>query len=369
MKKRSTRLLSLCLAIVLTAGLLAINGFAVSEKKYGVYTAIGDSIPAGYGLDGFDTKSHECWNGGIIADSYPVLLADELDTDVYNPMSRPGFRTVELRALLDDTYSGDEYTTDMLLPTLQISAQEFSAYGAELTEAIKSSDLITLELGSNDIFTYAVMSMEAYIAKQQGVDKTELSEARSYMSNFETLDKAFSKLMDMAKKLNVTAGAVSLFTADMMKGYVNFKINLPKCVKAIYALNPDVELLVVGMYNPFRDVKLTDQSLLKIGSAADQFVGLMNVYMKTLCPYAYKYTYVDVTDAQVYQFSSVVSGEIPNELLKNVHPTVAGHRYIADQIIAALPAGTASNSSSASAAGVATGAVTAVTRLLGARLR
>ena len=58
MKKTMKRAISLCLVVVMAAGLLCVSGFAAgTTKQYGSYVVIGDSIATGFGLDTYGSSS------------------------------------------------------------------------------------------------------------------------------------------------------------------------------------------------------------------------------------------------------------------------------------------------------------------------
>lgn len=365
MKKTMKRAISLCLVVVMAAGLLCVSSFAAgATKQYGSYVVIGDSIATGFGLDTYGSSSTHAensdmtemnaWlaNGGLVTGSYPAEVAAGVGaTDVYQ-MQRPAIRTVEVRRLLDSSYKGDQYT-ESVLAAAQITGSDWAGLKANAAAKIAGADLITLNIGSDDVIVTGFIAMYAYLAKLSAIQKSslltqQLAEAKALMANLGTLGEAFNKMLDLAEEVGAADGAIAALSAGAVQGVAQFKVNWNVIQKAIHKLNPDVTLVVVGMYNPFRDLKLTGASLLSVGKLADQVVNMMNLYMQTSL-YSRYYTYVSVLGTTVYPFSPLVSGTFSDELLKNVHPTAAGHEYMAEQILSALPAaGSGTSAASAS---------------------
>ena len=63
------------------------------------------------------------------------------------------------------------------------------------------------------------------------------------------------------------SGIVTGFVQGMMEGYRNFTKNWECIMEDLYSINPDMTLVVVGMYNPLKTTKLTDASLITVGRA------------------------------------------------------------------------------------------------------
>ena len=57
-------------------------------------------------------------------------------------------------------------------------------------------------------------------------------------------------------------------------------------------------LVVVGMFNPMKNAKLTDISLIRVGKAFDIVARLMNQYTQHRSAYANKYLFADVWDTE-----------------------------------------------------------------------
>ena len=364
MKKTMKRVISLCLVVVMLTGVMCISAFAATNvKQYSNYVVIGDSIPSGYGLDTSNAPDYnklKVSHGQLVVGSYPAIVAKAVGATQVDVLSRCGFRTVETLRLLDKNYKYDSASDTMVstLSQMYIDDHKFandvtkvdandkiSTLQAQTAKSVKDADLITINLGSNDTMTYALVSVKAYLAKYSTSPLLTLAEKQ--MKSFGTMGNALINLMKVAESINKTSQTLAVLSASLLKGYAAFKINFAMLIKDIETMNPDAQIVVVGMYNPFKNLKMSQYSLVKIGALADNVVQLMNTYMSTACVYSATYEYVDVMDTQAYTFPTILSGKFEDNFIRNVHPTEVGHMYMATQILNALPIADASGVSCA----------------------
>ena len=277
---------------------------------------------------------------------YPMLSTS---TNAENLWVQGCLRTTEALRMLDPNFKPDEYSDYVLANLSQVTGDAVTALKAEFAQGVKNADLISVNLGSNDTMTFALIYMSSFLenlsaAQKNSVVMQRISLAEQQIKSLGTMGEALFNLLGAAKTLGQTGPALAALSAGMLKGYESFKQNWNILITDIKAANPDAVILAVGMYNPFRDVKFTDASLLSVGRLADQFVGLMNVYMKTLSPCASSYTFVSAADAQVYTFPALTSPDFTKNFVKYVHPDKTGHAYMAQQLLAAVPAGSGAGS-------------------------
>ena len=150
-------ILCVLMAVCLLAGLLPAGALAETvSTPYHSYVSLGDSIPAGRGEFPQQTMRGFTRIEGI----YPTLVADALGAD-FTPLAYCGFRTNEIRWMLDDNYEGDED----LFRGSQVPLVEplRSQMRPVFKEAIKNADIITLNIGSNDLFSYPLRMAVLYL--------------------------------------------------------------------------------------------------------------------------------------------------------------------------------------------------------------
>ena len=331
-KKIASRALALLLAFVMLGGLLAISAQAADAsnvKQYNYYVCLGDSIAAGYG-----PYAREVRGFVTVPQAYHGLVAHDTGAG-FQSLSAVGMRTVEARWLLDDEYSASDEAAsynamyfngmsdylfwmasrksvddpgDDRYQVLEPIKEELKDYYGDFglkyfyRDNIAKADLMTVGLGLNDVFLYA-MKMTA------------------------------ARLDDPSMNL-VTE--VATFLTFMNSGYNEFMKNWVPLINAIKRINPNITLVVVGMYNPFSKVKLTDASWANVGRIADTMVASMNNYLKQQAD-TLGYKYADVTQTEICDTVPFTDPTFFDRIVADCHPTEAGHRYMRDQILAQLP--------------------------------
>ena len=258
MKKRWISLLLALMMVLTLLPLGALGADADNVKQYSHYVCIGDSIAAGYGAYARDVRGFT-----TVPEAYHSLVAEATGATVQS-LAHTGMRTVEVRWLLDDNYSAS--ATASSLRAMYFNGLHDILYWMEMTkddpndpllaryadpeseyyirpnvrellapycekggygfkqfyrDQIESSDLVTVALGLNDIFLYA-MKMTA----------SELN----YLN-------LVTEVLEFVRYMGIGENA--------------FKNNWSPIIKAIHNLNPDAEIVVVGMYNPFSKGMIT----------------------------------------------------------------------------------------------------------------
>lgn len=345
--KHAKLIVSIFLVICLSFT-LCLPAFAATEENhydYKKYVALGDSIPAGYGPYNMDVLGYE-----KVDICYTTYLADKLGAELV-PLAYSAFRTQELRYMLEENYGGDEFLFPMnhLGEKTELRDEIHAATRREVADA----DLVTVQIGSNDILTHAMlclmdaMGLDMPSPKDDGGDdasdvpqevkeqmQAEIEAAQNGKCAF---TEAISNIISLAETVGMLGNAVNAFVGGMYYGYTEFLKNMPIIVDDIRALNPDATIVIVGMYNPIPNLKLTDASILKIGQAAVILTGLINTYLSTTMRNADECIFADVMGTEVYDVPAFLSKDFTKQVITCVHPTPAGHEYICEKILAALP--------------------------------
>lgn len=219
---------------------------------------------------------------------------------------------------------------------------------------IKNSKYVIVEIGANDVMTTVIENL----FKPQGYYGTYKSKLRTEETYKAMTDLAMktgdpgvvvTKALELAKKAGELPLMMTAMTKALLEGTRMFYTNYGKVIKRIYELNPKATVLAVGTFNPLKNVKVADGLPLDASLLMDPNIRMMNTYIKTLAPYAlsrkYDYRYVDdygislsgidkhtlmglLTSPNLPYFNATKTGPI--------HPNEDGHRYLADQILAAI---------------------------------
>lgn len=317
--KTIKRIIAVLLMLVLVSSLFVCVA-ANDEKQYLKYDKVmllGDSEASG-----FTDYGNEMSEFTRVDASYAAYVADDLGASVYYPMACPGFRTIELRYMLDDNYRPDD---DYLFTEVPYTPKdEIIAKSGAMRQAIKDSDLIMIGIGGNDWGAYLDWTTKA-IKEDNKLPEEFKAELTKLLQNATFKDDVISQIVELANTFNAADELIEEIPGILEYGFSNLRANWEYIVEYIYENNPDVTLVVVGMFPTYLkteegapDVVAEPDPVSKV--IEDAIITYGNKHMIENQE-KYGYIYVDTTGTVV---------EI-------CHPTVAGHRHIADRILEELP--------------------------------
>ncbi len=320
MKKASRKIFAVLMTVLMIVSAVSVSAFAYDRNGSKVQNVVvmGDSIAAGFSLPDYKSYGQYCLQNTRVKGSYGDLVAKSLKIKKanYTPYVSPGFRTKELRVLVEDGYQGD-FVTQNFIGSLSgnenYSLQVMEEQRPEVQQTVSNADMVILEIGFND---------------------TWLTTMGAFTDYSMTTNDPIGRIFNSPRYIYELEQAIY----DTLLGFGN---EFAAIVNDIYTLNPDVTLVVVGCYNPFKDWTVPDGSGLYLGQLLNFLYNNMNSSMRAQATAGRDYVFVDVPDTEV------ISNTV-NDLLSGVpmlqeggwdpHPTEAGHQYIADQILAALNA-------------------------------
>lgn len=203
-------------------------------------------------------------------------------------------------------------------------------------QAVEEANLITVNIGSNDILGNPLGQAMREMYNTDGVDKAILDAIKAELQKTGDFGTALLKLIGYAESIGQGTKLLVSLAYYMNIAYQQFTENWDAIVKNIYRLNPDVTLVAVGMHNAFANTSLTVGSVIKTGKLLRPIMDKMNAWMQTGSVYAGQYIYCDVPDVECGELA-FTQDDFWTAYLPAVHPTAAGHRYIADRILSVLP--------------------------------
>lgn len=359
MRKFIKKSLATIIALLMLSGTFTcfaaeLNQDAVNKHfgQFENYLLLGDSVASGYrdeiseNDELFNEANHDstyCRYPG----SYSDVLANAIIEDgSMTALAAPGFRTIEMRYMLEDDYAAsctDEY---LFWPShLYIWERELGpdyAPGAEywrnkFKESIAEADLITLGIGGNDWGAYLGWVVNK-ILEEENVGDQYIKMLQEYLAENDLDLGSIDQLVEIAHMAGALPALLDKVPAALEYGLGNFYSNWDIMIQDIYDLNPDVTLVVLGMsdngikgkYYDYNGVVgepvngFSDPDAEAAASATSSLIGaVMSIGNKPMIDGAEKfgYTYVD-TAGTTYVDS---------------HPDAAGHVFIANKIIEALP--------------------------------
>lgn len=322
MRKASKKLFAILLAVLMIVSVASLSAFAYDRNGHQVkkLVMLGDSIAAGFSLPDYDRRGVYCLQNKRVKGSFGDLVATKfgITGKDYTPYVSPGFRTKEIRVFLENDYEGDFVTQNFigeLSGNPNYNLEVMKSKRATMQKKISNADMLILEIGFND---------------------TWLTTMGTYTDFSMTGNDPIGRVLNTPRYLYELQMAIqdTLF---------NFQQNFDPIIKDLYRLmKPGSTLVVVGCYNPFKDWTIPDGSLIYAGQLLNFLYDNMNSVMRSYVgDGVHDYVFVDVPNTEV------ISNSV-NDMLSGVpalhkggwdpHPTEAGHRYIANQILAALGA-------------------------------
>ena len=259
----------------------------------------------------------------VVPGSYPEHVKWGVHASHIYMMAHSGYRTADIRRVLDPSFRGD-YFNGRRLPTypdsMEVNEAKLNKLRNEVIRHIEQSDLITLNVGGNDVFQFLLilrdMIREDLVAVEDLQNlpalspETTLKDIRQLAGNSETL----YRILEME-----------------LKSVQDFYTNFDAIVRRIHEINPRARLLVLGVYNPLDNFKVGGVSAnLLIEPVMESY----NTYYRSGCQYRKYYQFVPLRDIDTY-VSAGRFFENP-DMPVDIHPTKTGHRQIAQQILAAL---------------------------------
>ena len=357
--KRTRRVLAILLALVMAMSAICISAFAAHKKQYQSYVFFGDSVTTGFGIQSYFDVAEEggTAEGMRVAGAYPDLVAkgvgiDEDNENYYNE-AHSGWRTSDLRETLDPSYNNDDGAAAKALSkgmanNKVLADPQSKELQDRIREEIAKSDLITIDLGSNDIQLPIIMALYAAIYPQYasyfGQQEYKDWIIEDLLKKYGSENDMIVKLTEAVAKIHGIEYALEIVSKAALSGLYKFHTNYPAIIKMIHEINPNADIYVIGLYNPLSDTAISDDIPLKIGKALDPVMMSLNLYLAQLNPAKRYYTYVDAFNTSVLgtiTLSSLVGKDMNlagmGDYTMYIHPSEKGHAYIADQVLKAIP--------------------------------
>lgn len=355
--KNVKKLIALILCIVMVAS-LTIPALAANENKYNYdhYLCIGDSIAAGCGLtrDGSETVFEptpegyaKVWGQDYIThgyefkpfpNAYHSIVANAIDAELWQ-LAVSGLRSVELRYILDGVYNDYDTTYswgntyfDWDNNGFTISDIDYVKSIIPYIDCLENTDLLTLNLGSNDVFSFSFGVIMAELYSDNSNPK--LNEIKDYFESTGNIGAAMGKLIELYQttgKINSLIKVIVKTFSTTLKQYFD---NYDAILEKIYEMNPDITVVNVGVYNPLKYMRLSESF-----DASIFLKGIVDQINRHLKHYSRQYDncyYADVVGTETYP-TTFGDDYFWEYFSITVHPNLAGHKFMAQQILKVIP--------------------------------
>ena len=292
-------LLSLC------TGALA----ATKYKSFDSIFSIGDSNAMGYGLKGYKDYVNRDYLHGLKG-TYTAYVRDYIKVDLNKcyTMTYPGLRSKDALYYLGGSVSmtGDAYFK-------QFSTESWPESLIHDNGKNKNNFINQIKKGGKQLILLATGPADVFYSA---------AETTIYSDNYSN---------------KILAAAAMLDALD--KNYDEFLKYFPLLVEKLQKLNPKAKIMIVGYYNPLKNLKLTDLSLTSLFDSMSFISEDMNKHFKAWAK-QYGCMYADITNAETYTLERSLTFA---DLLKSgngkiYHMTANGQRYAARQMLNLLKA-------------------------------
>ncbi len=316
--KNFKRIVAVLLTLVMLSGSFVC--FAVDGEKqyhnYDKYLLLGDSEASGF--TDFEYRMTEFT---YAPGSYSDFLAQDLGAELI-PMACPGFRTIELRYMLEDDYQPDDPYLFRKVP--HSSIQELVDQIPKMRKAVAEADLITIGIGGNDWGAYLGWVMTDFL-EDNPLPEDYRNALRDFLVNAEVGDDVIKTIIEFAQMFNAMDVFLDTLPRALVYAFENLHENWVHIVEDIYAMNPDVTLVVVGMFvTTYKTSKDAPEVVIEPDPAAVEFEQMIIDFgNKPMVDNEEKYGYIYV--------------DTKGTVVEESHPTVGGHRHIANRILEELP--------------------------------
>lgn len=274
------------------------------------YVALGDSITSGVGLAdmkyniaqiGYDLRPNF---EGYSSQCYTALVGNGLGLDRQHAINLglPGLMSPDMVDMVQNS----------AMPKMNQASGSYYVY-PEYQEYLRKADIISIQIGSNDALVPCIVGLgEATNWKSEQLAGLMVSGAlRDF--NFQKLGLFLEALNRMTLTFDESRATNRLLFRGMDEicdqAYTNVTASLPQIVASIRALNPDAKIVLLGYTNP-----------VPLLPAWNRYFSKLNRFAKDLAAQE-GLIYVDIPRTQ-----TAADG----------HPTVKGHKYIAQQILNAI---------------------------------
>lgn len=287
-------------------------GEAPAADPQRTYVALGDSIVSGVGLPDFKYTAAAIGMDvaanfeGYPEQCYVSLVGKGLGLDRQHAINLglPGLTTGDLADMLRTG----------AMPQMNQLAGTYYVY-PQMLDYLKRADIISVQIGSNDALVPALVALgNATNWKSEQLVATIVSGVLREPSfeNLQRLNSDLSRLRLTHEERKATTQLLLGGGTDAIceQAYQDAAVHMPQVVAQLRALNPDAQIILVGYTNP---VPLLPEWT--------QLFRRLNALGKSLAAQDENVTYVPIPFAMT---------------AADAHPTVSGHKYIANRILRAI---------------------------------
>ena len=290
MKRVIKKIISTLIIVLLSVSYMYPIFTYADTSTFKTYVALGDSIAYGYGLSDRDTES------------YAAKVAKK-----YN-ISSSNFKNLAVSGM----------TCEEFYEQIQKS---------EYTNAIKSANLITISIGSNELLGIVIRAV-ADVTGVSADDPDFVTKAQNAFLNA----SAIQKVMMLNKIYKFCTSEETKVTIE--NAIKKYEEKWKQSVEYIKNQNPDVVIVATEFYNPYYEVAFASWD---ISGFVDEYIKKMNVILTS-----YSNSEKEYKIAKIYSSFNTTNPRVTNVNIAtsnfniDPHPNTLGHEIICTKVLDAL---------------------------------
>ncbi len=309
-EQKMKKLLAVIFAVLclLSCTFMSVTASAKNYKKYENYVLLGDSSVSGF-LDWSE------WVGTFerVDGSFSAIVADTLGCNFY-PRACQGFRTVEMRYIFEDDYEADKYLF------AHTDYDQAMAMIPQIRQEVANADLITLGIGGNDFGAYLGWVINDILEEKEGNFDDLIELINKFVEEKGLSNENIDELIEAIDMIGHLDDFIEILPGALCETHRRYGENWDIMIQDIYDLNPDVDLLVIGIYNS------------GIKSEEDKNSDSLTIEIQNLLASLANTPMIEGAEKFGYIFVET-NGTICDE----EHPTPEGQKYLAQRVLDSLP--------------------------------
>lgn len=308
MKKTLFRVLSLCLAVIMAFGLCTAAFADGGKQGFEHYLMIGDSIAVYCGDPPKSDYIPVYFDPSLtFKGTYSDRLKSDHELGINSICScaHPGWRVQDAIFAL----GGENRTADYMLKFAGDTVSRISEYSPAYVRGLKEADLISINLGNNNImqpFVYALYTAfekEGIAFDGSCADKLILDCLKRLQADFSDVE-ALAKLLSVLETTERGIALVKNALRMLPQAARDFQKSWDDLIALITTANPDAKIVVLSAYNPVGGAVeynlggsvLSSGLAAMLKTATDPSIATVNAYMRSGSKYSDRYVFVDVTN-------------------------------------------------------------------------
>ncbi len=316
-------------------GRMALSSGMNSHPNYVGHDTITDAVIKG--LENGPLGNTHSYTYHITTDSYYLALGDS---------AAYGASANDLAKRLSAVSSGKVGSTNKT--AAKQTAEALLAALPSLTKEIERADLITLGFNINQCIDFVLTQLKCVMTNKEPASmhwEEHLKEQELFLVQM-ALGMMREKLADgfgTGDVMGLDLGqAVSVAIESFAYSYVAHLSSYAKVMNEIHTINPDAQIMIVGMYNPMQGVVLDmEDAQLDVGEYMQYLLNIVNMRYNGTASINGNYTFVKAPDVETsakpatYELVPFLM-ELLMKGTSKYNPTTNGYAYIEEQLWNAL---------------------------------